>query len=59
MEGRDKIVCNVSFRLPSAKLALNKQSTTFSTFILASVQPQNVDNNETGPTIKLFVHLLS
>jgi len=57
MEQRDKILCNVSFRLPSTKLVLNKQSTTFSAFILASVQPQHVDNNDIGPTIKLFIHL--
>ena len=31
---------------------------SFSTFILASVQPQHDDNNDTGPTIKLFIHLL-
>jgi len=58
MEGRDNILCKVSFRLPSTKLALNKQSTIFSTFILATVQPQHVDNNDTGPTITLFIRLL-
>jgi hypothetical protein len=59
MEGRDNILRNVSFRLPSTKLALNKQSTIFSTFILASVQPQHVDYNDSGPTIKnyLFTYL--
>jgi hypothetical protein len=50
---------NVSFQLPPTKLASNKPSTTSSTFILASVQSQHVDdNNDTGPTIKLFIPLL-